>query len=146
MLCLTHLCSFPSGSFSLQTTGFYCWPSLTRELNWQLFPLQPHSSNLKVTSSPSTYNIHVVSVYVLSTDFEFMLLTICSTWPCRSMLCPNYASTHVHFAYFYFFSADTFEVSSNQPPLGCTNCTQHTHTILTRVPSRRPLFRSKDCY
>ena len=37
MLGSTHLHSFPSGSLALQTTGLYCWPSLTGEWNWQLF-------------------------------------------------------------------------------------------------------------
>lgn len=51
MLCFTRLHSFPSGSFPLQTSGFYCWPSLTGEQNWQLFPSKHNFPNLKVTSA-----------------------------------------------------------------------------------------------
>lgn len=144
-LCFTHLHSLPSGSFLLQTTGLYCWPLLTREWNWQLF--QPHSFNLKVTSTPLTY-IYMWWVFVCflkglwvhSAEHLFRLTSLHSSLPqlckCTRPLC----------IFLHLFLLTLLRSVLINHPLVVNTAHTHSHATHTRVPLRRPPSKSKDCY
>lgn len=139
MLCFTHLHSFPFGSFPLQTTSLYSQPSLTGKRNSNLFHHNPTclTSMWPVPLKHTCYiYVCVVSVCVcFFIDQQFMPLTICSTWPHYTLPWPNYAGTHVHFAYLYFLVTLSRSVVINHPwVLQTAPSYTCMHIFFARVP------------